>query len=455
MESFPSPKSRNGPFRRYQQTRSQQTRSRNTMHTKHTAAELKAMALCGAVSACEMRAFSARHAGTLDATSHVDFVEAFVLQLGHFGQHAAILQLLSACVREFRAGKIAYKPPGGAQLTSVLDVARWVDRHVAGLAHAERLGRAQRVDAGSQRVTALPSALGAADDMGSRAMEALRRRRVHVPRDATLALVVSHTSLVDDYVTHKTLTGEVEQADRMARGEAGLLQLFDRGAQDRKELEALVCVALRERGRLLAFTSAELLLDRELVLLLGEEDRVEGARRADAYVIVEEGVIVRRVLDRCDKPSVLLQAGRPPGARRRRHRQERPRLPPSLGRAAPRPLPARALCTAARRLACERARRPRGAHEHPRPCAGELRYDPLRRPSAADGRWTAHTGEHGRRAVRCFSGGEGGYRKQSVHERRISTSAHTGAACQPSRRRCAPMRGTSSFPSRWECLCAH
>ena len=53
------------------------------MHTKHTASELKAMALCGAVSACEMRAFSARHAGTLDATSHVDFVEAFVLQLGH------------------------------------------------------------------------------------------------------------------------------------------------------------------------------------------------------------------------------------------------------------------------------------------------------------------------------------------------------------------------------------
>ena len=117
------------------------------MHAKHAASELRAMALRGAVAACEMRAFAARHAATLDAANHADFVEAFVLQLGRPEQHAAVLGLLAGVERGFRGGKIAYKPPGGAQLTSVLEVARWVDARVGGLAHAELLGRAPRTDA--------------------------------------------------------------------------------------------------------------------------------------------------------------------------------------------------------------------------------------------------------------------------------------------------------------------
>ena len=84
------------------------------MHAKHAASELRAMALRGAVAACEMRAFAARHAATLDAANHADFVEAFVLQLGRPEQHAAVLALLAGVERGFRGGKIAYKPPGGA-----------------------------------------------------------------------------------------------------------------------------------------------------------------------------------------------------------------------------------------------------------------------------------------------------------------------------------------------------
>ena len=45
------------------------------MHAKHAASELRAMTLRGAVAACEMRAFAARHAATLDAANHADFVE--------------------------------------------------------------------------------------------------------------------------------------------------------------------------------------------------------------------------------------------------------------------------------------------------------------------------------------------------------------------------------------------
>ena len=104
------------------------------MHAKHAASELRAMALRGAVAACEMRAFAARHAATLDAANHADFVEAFVLQLGRPEQHAAVLALLAGVER----GKIAYKPP-------VLEVARWVDARVGGLAHAELIGRAARL----------------------------------------------------------------------------------------------------------------------------------------------------------------------------------------------------------------------------------------------------------------------------------------------------------------------
>ena len=108
------------------------------MKHKHSAATLRALALDGTIAACEARAFAAFHAGTLDAATHVDYVEAFVLQLGAPAQHPATLGLLGHIERSFRAGKIAYKPPGAPLLTSVLDVARWVDARLdGGLAHAE------------------------------------------------------------------------------------------------------------------------------------------------------------------------------------------------------------------------------------------------------------------------------------------------------------------------------
>jgi hypothetical protein len=56
----------------------------------------------------------------------------------------------------------------------------------------------------------------------------------------------------------------------------------------------LVCVypwcARSEAGRLLAFTSSELLLDDELVAMFEERDRRESARRVDAYMIEESSM---------------------------------------------------------------------------------------------------------------------------------------------------------------------
>ena len=112
------------------------------MKPKFSAAMLKAMALEGRFSAapCEMRAFAAHHAATLDASNHVAFVEAFLVQLGGPEQHTQILELLMTCSREFHAvqRRIAYKPPHSVQLTSVLDVGRWVSARLeGGLTHAK------------------------------------------------------------------------------------------------------------------------------------------------------------------------------------------------------------------------------------------------------------------------------------------------------------------------------
>jgi hypothetical protein len=177
------------------------------------------------------------------------------------------------------------------------------------------LERAQRVDVGSMKkrvtaptvATALPAAMAAPPPLATpltaiaappplatfltappeaRAMAALERVQLHVPRPDTLALVAGRTRLLTDFATRRALTGDVVLAQAARDGTLGLLQLFDR-----KELETLVCAALRERSRLLAFNSAELLLDGELVALLGEADRREGARRADAYLIAEEEAV--------------------------------------------------------------------------------------------------------------------------------------------------------------------
>ena len=145
-------------------------------------------------------------------------------------------------------------------------------------------------------------------------MRTLKERQVVlVPRAATFDLIASRTCLLEDYAVHKVLTGDSEAAVRMTRGEAGLMQLFERGTQDRKELEALVCAALRERGRLLLFTSAEVLIDRELIELLGEADRTEVTRRADAYLILEEGALTfdaYHTVEAAARPTFFKQAVR-------------------------------------------------------------------------------------------------------------------------------------------------
>ena len=66
------------------------------MKPKFSAAKLKATALEGRFSAapCEMRAFAAHHAATLNASNHVAFVEVFLVQLGRPEQHTQILELL-------------------------------------------------------------------------------------------------------------------------------------------------------------------------------------------------------------------------------------------------------------------------------------------------------------------------------------------------------------------------
>jgi hypothetical protein len=214
------------------------------MKRKYSAFELKGMALSGQVpgAPCEVRAFSASHETTVGSLNHADFVEAFVLQLGAGEQHGRILELLAACGRGFAGHKIAYRPPDGPKLTSILSVARWVSSELeGGLACAHVLEREQRVDAGSTRIEAqLPGAFPQLP-----AMRMLEGCRVFVPRAKTLELIRTHTRLLSDFVTRRTLTGDVEIAQAAEAGKLGLLQLFDRGTQDRKELEVLLCAALR------------------------------------------------------------------------------------------------------------------------------------------------------------------------------------------------------------------
>ena len=108
------------------------------MKRKHSASALKEMSLSGSLVGCEMRSFAANHSSVLDASNHMDYVEAFVLQIGEREQHQKILSLLASVDRAFSNGKIAYKPPGERLLTSVLGVGRWVSQRIyGGLAHKE------------------------------------------------------------------------------------------------------------------------------------------------------------------------------------------------------------------------------------------------------------------------------------------------------------------------------
>jgi hypothetical protein len=76
-------------------------------------------------------------------------------------------------------------------------------------------------------------------------MQTLERRQLLLPRVEVLELISGHTRLLADFATHRELTGDYEVAHAAQRGEIGLLQLLDRGTQDRKDLETMLCVALR------------------------------------------------------------------------------------------------------------------------------------------------------------------------------------------------------------------
>ena len=80
-----------------------------------------------------------------------------------------------------------------------------------------------------------------------RVMASLERAQVFVRRAETLDLVATRTRLLSDLATHRTLTGDVEAARAASEGTLALVQLFDRGTQDRKELETLICAALRDK----------------------------------------------------------------------------------------------------------------------------------------------------------------------------------------------------------------
>ena len=71
------------------------------MKSKHSASTLKEMSLSGSLVGCEMRSFAANHCSVLDASNHMDYVEAFILQIGQREQHEKILSLLSSMDRAF------------------------------------------------------------------------------------------------------------------------------------------------------------------------------------------------------------------------------------------------------------------------------------------------------------------------------------------------------------------
>ena len=76
-------------------------------------------------------------------------------------------------------------------------------------------------------------------------MRALEGRQLHLPRAAVLEIVSTRTRLLADFAAHRALTGDHEVARAARAGDVGLLQLLDRGTQDRKDLETLLCAALR------------------------------------------------------------------------------------------------------------------------------------------------------------------------------------------------------------------
>ena len=141
------------------------------MKCKHSAATLKQMSLSGVLIRCEMRSFAAYHSSLLDASNHIDFVEAFLLQLGAVWQHPSILSLLSTCNRNFLNGKIAYKPPMEKQITSILEVGRWVNKQIyGGLAHSDVRVHANAHTHSNKRTDELARARTRIDERAMRAL---------------------------------------------------------------------------------------------------------------------------------------------------------------------------------------------------------------------------------------------------------------------------------------------
>lgn len=76
-------------------------------------------------------------------------------------------------------------------------------------------------------------------------LSALERTWLLVGHPHTFALIASQTRLRADFVVLRTFNGDVDIALAASEGTLGLLQLFDIGTNDRKELEVLLCVVLR------------------------------------------------------------------------------------------------------------------------------------------------------------------------------------------------------------------
>ena len=91
------------------------------MKPKYPATALKQLALSGGLVGFEARAFAAFHSAVLDGSNHLDYVEAFVLQLGAPEQHEVILSLLSVGGRTFAHGRL-----GPSRRMMLFRVARWL-----------------------------------------------------------------------------------------------------------------------------------------------------------------------------------------------------------------------------------------------------------------------------------------------------------------------------------------
>lgn len=107
------------------------------------------------------------------------------------------------------------------------------------------LERAVRIDLGGHKLKANTQTGKLSSNLAQHLMSSMESIQLFVPRHQTHKLMVTHTHLLTDFVAHRTLMGDLEIAHAASEGRMGLLQLFDRGTNDRKQLEILICATMR------------------------------------------------------------------------------------------------------------------------------------------------------------------------------------------------------------------